>query len=924
MPEKQKTVIVKSKSVQGFHNPHEIEDGPNIFERQVDSISSAESDRKDTDKSSTLPIQARTTIFIKNHKNNSLKRTINLARNPFVAIKRGKKLRHKRGDMATSSGSDKENNTNEAAIESEPTKSSRRMVKTDSVKSFFTKVVNQISSNSRGRPKFDSGELECRTQEWRSYFEGGCKVPGVIGIRNHGNTCFINSILQCLSYTDILAEYFVLDQYKSDLKRRKRLSAFAKATGTGKGEVTEQLATLLKSLWSLQYDPEISDKFKSLVDKYGSQYKGGNQHDAQEFLLWLLDRVHEELNTATKKKYKRLKNLPGRPDDVLAAESLANYMRCNNSFVVDIFQAQFRSSLTCPSCERQSNTFDPFLCVSLPIPQKQFRPILVTVLYIDQSPRQVRIGLTLPVDTDIKELREVLAKDTGIDTSQLLLVEIDSLGFRSTFSDTQALSSIPADCPLFAVESPKRQDPDEDEDGAFMVLTWVNVFKEGDQIERRFGTPYTIQVSRETIYGDLQKLLMKEMSPILHDDILISQQKVPLFKIRVLDGFDGKTYMDDAVEMPLYMECVETAMTMWTMGVTGGPAHIQLVLEWDMPAKTQIIADDSNPVEEHSSCKQVLEAPEENSSVSLQECFSLYTSEERLGQDDAFFCPQCNKKREVVKKLGVWSVPDVLVVHLKRFRQSTRATNKLETMVNFPLDGFDMSPNMARTPDMVPSAEPTSNGLRVLSAFSPWKHPKRFRIGGRESDETTYELYSVCNHHGSDLQGGHYTAVCRNPTDGQWYSFDDVHTKQIPENEVVTKDAYILFYQKSCLSPASSSSSSSSGSGVDHWVYRMPDFSYRTKSEMKCAPTAKPRPSKKEAKKVAAASPSKPATPGTGQKFGRNSAKYATLPAKRTSKIIHLDTEHHSENEHGGKEDSSDDDDEEVIAKTEPDTTMKA
>ena len=72
--------------------------------------------------------------------------------------------------------------------------------------------------------------------------------------------------------------------------------------------------------------------------------------------------------------------MPGRPDDVLAAESLANYMRCNNSFVVDIFQAQFRSSLTCPSCERQSNTFDPFLCVSLPIPQKQFRPILVTVL----------------------------------------------------------------------------------------------------------------------------------------------------------------------------------------------------------------------------------------------------------------------------------------------------------------------------------------------------------------------------------------------------------------------------------------------------------------------------------------------------------------------------------------------------------------
>ena len=298
--------------------------------------------------------------------------------------------------------------------------------------------------------------------------------------------------------------------------------------------------------------------------------------------------------------------------------------------------------------------------------------------------------------------------------------------------------------------------------------------------------------------------------------------------------------------------------------------------------------------------------------------FSLYTSEERLGKDDAFFCPQCNKKREVVKKLGVWSVPDVLVVHLKRFRQSSRSTNKLETMVNFPMDGFDMSPNMARAPDAVPTTGPptNSNGLRVLSAFSPWKHPKRFRMGGRDAEDTTYELYSVCNHHGSDLQGGHYTAVCRNPTDGQWYSFDDVHTKQVPEAEVVTKDAYILFYQKSCLSPASSSSSSSSGSGQEHWVYRMPDFTYKTKSEMKCAPTLKPRPTKKEAKKVAALSSasSKPGTPGTGQKFVRNSAKYATLPAKRTSKIIHLDTEHHSENENGGKDESSDEEDEEEMA----------
>lgn len=49
------------------------------------------------------------------------------------------------------------------------------------------------------------------------------------------------------------------------------------------------------SLFMLIYLP-----VQSIVSKNALQYRGNSQHDAQEFLLWLLDRVHEDLNHAVK------------------------------------------------------------------------------------------------------------------------------------------------------------------------------------------------------------------------------------------------------------------------------------------------------------------------------------------------------------------------------------------------------------------------------------------------------------------------------------------------------------------------------------------------------------------------------------------------------------------------------------------------
>ena len=104
----------------------------------------------------------------------------------------------------------------------------------------------------------------------------------------------------------------------------------------------------------------------------------------------------------------------GRPDEVVAAETLKSHSVRNNSFIQNLFQGQFRSVIICPSCGSQSATFDPYVCVSLPLPQQHNRPVYVTVVYRSSSRKTRVYGVNIPIDATIRDLRNSLAELCGI------------------------------------------------------------------------------------------------------------------------------------------------------------------------------------------------------------------------------------------------------------------------------------------------------------------------------------------------------------------------------------------------------------------------------------------------------------------------------------------------------------------------------
>jgi ubiquitin carboxyl-terminal hydrolase 4/11/15 len=134
-----------------------------------------------------------------------------------------------------------------------------------------------------------------------------------------------------------------------------------------------------------------------------------------------------------------MKDSEGRPDNVVAEEAWNNHLKRNDSIIVDLFQGQYKSKLVCPTCSRISITFDPFMYLSLPIPNsgKTIEPILV-----DKDGVTTKYRVTLPYSSSVEDLRIELGKLSGVDPKNLVVKEVFGYKFYKTWKDQEQVSDI--------------------------------------------------------------------------------------------------------------------------------------------------------------------------------------------------------------------------------------------------------------------------------------------------------------------------------------------------------------------------------------------------------------------------------------------------------------------------------------------------
>uniref|UniRef100_A0A0E0EW13 Ubiquitin carboxyl-terminal hydrolase n=1 Tax=Oryza meridionalis TaxID=40149 RepID=A0A0E0EW13_9ORYZ len=611
-----------------------------------------------------------------------------------------------------------------------------------------------------------------------SSFSNGTKddIHGLSGLHNLGNTCFMNSAIQSLVHTPPLVEYFLQD-YSREINTENPLGL--------QGELATAFGELLRKLWSAGRTSIAPRAFKTKLSRFAPQFSGYNQHDSQELLAFLLDGLHEDLNRVKKKPYIEAKDADGRPDEELAEECWNYHKARNDSIIVDKFQGQYKSTLVCPDCKKISVTFDPFMYLSLPLPSTVTRMINVTVFS--------GTGDALPMPYTVKVQKNGVCGDLIKSLSvmcclqsceTLLLAEVYDHRIYRYWNPSEPLCHVKDEDKLVAYRLPVGSENLLRVEILHRVVDRYTSESMFNLSRKLIGSPLVTCIpSDSTRKADIYATVSSLLAPFVRAKVHTLDESVTKLNSNgpSLDGIvltdNGTTCEEDVSTSNVDEEAADEEVLPFQLWLTDDKANKREHIDADSngaPGSTmRLLMDWSDREHEVYDIKYMdelsvvfkpgfMSKKNRQEAVNLFSCLDAFLKDEPLGPDDMWYCPRCKEHKQASKKLDLWRLPEILVVHLKRFSYSRFMKNKLDTFVNFPIHDLDMS---------------------------------RYANHSRGDQPPIYELYAVINHYGG-MGGGHYSAYAKLVEEDSWYHFDDSHVSSVGEEDIRTSSAYLLFYRR--------------------------------------------------------------------------------------------------------------------------------
>ena len=574
------------------------------------------------------------------------------------------------------------------------------------------------------------------------------------GIKNLGNTCFMNAAIQCLSKCEDFSKYFLLGNYKNEINN---LNPYG-------DQFIKRFRGIIYQLFEINDIAVNPHDFIKYITKNCSSWGIINLQDCHEFLSFLLNSLHENLNLVSnsQKTDKKEKSQGPNESDKEASERFwkANLQK-DNSIIVDLFHGQFKSVVTYVNCKTKKITYEPFIYLGLPIPSFYQN---VTFKFISKDYKVHNYQCKIAKTSTIRELCNVIC-DSGKAEKQN--IEIMSLN-----SKKYIISSISQGEKVMNYTKHGKDIIFYEKLDNFSYRGNIQIYLIFEEKGKSSHYPVPLIINQANTIEDL---FIKIYDVFLTDNRFFNynsiggkisklQKAKQMFRLLYYNNSPTSTNYVDVLKAHSLSEQFELNDLVLFEYIVGVKKHFPIVFIVDIKMKFK---NDSFAIE--NSNRKISETISKNS-ISIYDCFNSFRTEELLSLENTIHCSNCKTNEQIFKKLDIFKPPLYLIIQIKRFRYQNSSSlfdfsninqSKNDTLVDFPLDNLDL---------------------------------RDYVVDKEHKAEAIYDLVAVAQHVGQ-LNAGHYTSICR-VTGNKWYKFNDDKVKEVSKKEVVSNEAYILFYKK--------------------------------------------------------------------------------------------------------------------------------